>query len=70
MFLFLNLGINFFICRFCIFGDTVNMACRMASTGNPGSIQLSELTANTLMEKFPSFMLEERGMIDVKVSFF
>ncbi|CDX47498.1 Receptor-type guanylate cyclase gcy-25 [Caenorhabditis elegans] len=52
--------------RFCIFGDTVNMACRMASTGNPGSIQLSELTANTLMEKFPSFMLEERGMIDVK----
>ncbi|EGT41940.1 CBN-GCY-25 protein [Caenorhabditis brenneri] len=52
--------------RFCIFGDTVNMACRMASTGSPGTIQLSELTANTLMEKFPSFILEERGMIDVK----
>ncbi|PIC31354.1 hypothetical protein B9Z55_012082 [Caenorhabditis nigoni] len=52
--------------RFCIFGDTVNMACRMASTGLPGTIQLSELTANTMMEKFPSFIIEERGMIDVK----
>ncbi|CAI2351947.1 unnamed protein product [Caenorhabditis sp. 36 PRJEB53466] len=52
--------------RFCIFGDTVNMACRMASTGAPGKIQISELTANTLLEKFPAFILEERGMIDVK----
>uniref|UniRef100_A0A1I7SXS3 guanylate cyclase n=1 Tax=Caenorhabditis tropicalis TaxID=1561998 RepID=A0A1I7SXS3_9PELO len=52
--------------RFCIFGDTVNMACRMASTGLPGTIQLNELTGNTLMEKFPSFNIEERGMIDVK----
>lgn len=45
------------------------MACRMASTGSPGKIQISELTGNTLKEKFPSFLLEERGMIDVKVGY-
>uniref|UniRef100_A0A8R1DGR4 guanylate cyclase n=1 Tax=Caenorhabditis japonica TaxID=281687 RepID=A0A8R1DGR4_CAEJA len=52
--------------RFCIFGDTVNVACRMASTGAPGKIQINELTSNVLQDKFPSFLLEERGMIDVK----
>ena len=37
--------------RFQIFGDTVNVAARMESTGMPGRVQASEDCANELVER-------------------
>jgi adenylate cyclase len=46
-----------------VWGDTVNTASRMESSGLPGRIQLSEQTAALLDDRF---VLEERGSVDVK----
>ncbi|XP_013405620.1 adenylate cyclase type 9-like, partial [Lingula anatina] len=46
-----------------IWGDTVNIASRMYSTGMPGRIQLPEGTANMLEDKFE---FEHRGTVFVK----
>lgn len=46
-----------------LWGDTVNIASRMESTGVPGRVQISDATAELLGDRFP---LEERGLIDVK----
>ena len=46
-----------------IWGDTVNVASRMESTGVPGRIQVTE-TIVRASEK--SFAFEERGMVKVK----
>jgi class 3 adenylate cyclase len=46
-----------------LWGDTVNMASRMESHGQPGVIQISENTRALLSDQF---VLEERGSVDIK----
>ncbi len=46
-----------------LWGDTVNVASRMESSGNPGRIQVSSDTYELLKDRY---ILEERGQISVK----
>ena len=46
-----------------LWGDTVNVASRMESSGMPGRIHVSEQTAQALHGKFA---LEDRGFVDCK----
>jgi class 3 adenylate cyclase len=48
-----------------LWGDTVNIASRMESHGQPGKIQISEITMKLLPEKF---IFEPLGKIDIKNS--
>lgn len=53
--------------RYCLFGDTVNTASRMESTGEAHKIHITEEMNQALM-KVGGFKTEHRGLIDVKVS--
>jgi len=46
-----------------IWGDTVNVASRMESTGIPGRVQVTAAVEERLRGRFP---LEPRGLVDVK----
>jgi adenylate cyclase len=46
-----------------LWGDTVNVASRMESTGQPGRIHVSAITADLIRK---DFQLESRGSIEVK----
>lgn len=50
--------------HFDMWGNTVNVASRMESTGRAGSIQVVEETSNILRQF--GFKLEERGIVSVK----
>ncbi|MBP0001821.1 MAG: PAS domain-containing protein [Cyanobacteria bacterium SID2] len=46
-----------------LWGDTVNVASRMESSGEPGKIQVTAMTYELLKEKY---IFEERGVIAIK----
>jgi class 3 adenylate cyclase len=55
------IGLKKFI--YDVWGDTVNMASRMESTGVPGRLQVTAETRERLAD---AFELERRGIVDVK----
>jgi len=53
--------------RFELFGDTINVASRMESTGHPNKIQVSEETAILLREEgYDDWLVPRKGLVRAK----
>ncbi|CAD7014703.1 unnamed protein product [Ceratitis capitata] len=51
--------------RYCLFGDTVNTASRMESTGESHKIHITD-EMNDALHRIGGFRTEHRGLINVK----
>lgn len=52
--------------RYCLFGDTVNTASRMESSGQALRIHISAATKE-LLSRMGGYVIEERGMTPIRV---
>nr|XP_012415708.1 PREDICTED: olfactory guanylyl cyclase GC-D-like [Odobenus rosmarus divergens] len=52
--------------RYCLFGDTVNTASRMESTGLPYRIHVSRSTVQTLLSLDEGYRIDIRGQTELK----
>nr|XP_020142431.1 olfactory guanylyl cyclase GC-D-like [Microcebus murinus] len=52
--------------RYCLFGDTVNTASRMESTGLPYRIHISRSTMQTLLSLDEGYKIDIRGQTELK----
>ncbi|XP_040587736.1 guanylate cyclase D [Mesocricetus auratus] len=52
--------------RYCLFGDTVNTASRMESTGLPYRIHVSRSTVQTLLSLDEGYIIDVRGQTELK----